>query len=529
MADWKLVTGEGGLREAELTQARNRKFNWRVGAPADISFDIDGNHDQALGLRDLITDAYVVWGTDTLFRGRLGAGQDTLDAQGYRLSYTAADYRAILEGARIVYDDDAVLDAWTATTEKLTANQQGFETDLTGWAVHANATIAHSSLQAKAGTDSMEVTAVAGGTASVRTPTGTSGFSITDGGYHFTEVWVYPTVACEGRVEFREYDAAGAQVGSTISAAKVLEANKWQRLSVTVMPGATADFGAELVHIDDLGAGDKFYVDESHVRVGGGDASDISWDLIQTTQARTGGNLGITRGTGQVTDIINEVIFEPGMKIGAAINMLAEQYDGFDWEIDADLAFNVYAPYRGIDNNVVLRYGDAVTRVDRSPDASEYGNAVRVTGDTALDVETYTAEDIATRPEGRWERDRGYTDIFSQEVLSQRAEWLLENSGSEALDPLALDETQVIIPSYVLTLKDGWWEGPTHLWLGDPVQLVIRKGRLDVNATYRVLEFIVSLDDNGKATLQVVLGAPRPDFGRRIIDVTRRLSTLERH
>lgn len=115
----------------------------------------------------------------------------------------------------------------------------------------------------------------------------------------------------------------------------------------------------------------------------GRDQSDEAWYLISKAQDADNGDMGIRRGSGVITGVNRNVLFESGNKVGESIQELSERTDGFEWDVDADLNFNVYYPQRGGVNQPVLDVGGMVTKIKRTVDPKEYANVVRVTGGEA--------------------------------------------------------------------------------------------------------------------------------------------------
>lgn len=352
---WHVKPGESGGRE--LTAARSRRLILRLRAPSEATLSIDGRHEEAAVLDELVTDLYIRRGGRLLYRGRVGATSDSVDSAGHSMQVSTADYRAMLQ-RRILYDADTL--QWLAT-----------------------------------------------------------------------------------------------------------------------------------------------------------DKATIAWQLIQQTQARTAGNLGITNGTTPLGVAIDRT-WEAGASIGESIQEIAEEGAGFDWDIDpSTMALQVWAE-RGSADGVVLDLGGLVSSVRRHVDPSAYANAIRVNGDPALlDIATRDAADLATRPEGRWDGQFGDTTIRDAVTLGRRADW-------------RISEAQVLQPTYTVTLRPGKWEGPDHIWLGDTCRLVVRSGRLSVNTTLRVYEISVTLDDNSTETIDLTLGAPRLDLRSQFAAQSLRLEQLER-
>ena len=245
------------------------------------------------------------------------------------------------------------------------------------------------------------------------------------------------------------------------------------------------------------------------------DQATIAMDLIADSQALVGGNLGISQGATTLTGRLRDRAYEEGKSLGEAIDQLADVVDGFDWDIGVSLTFDLYYPRRGRPKDFVAHWGSTVTSLRRSVDPSGYANAVRVSGATGTTAVSSAVADLASRPEGRWEAQVGYTDVSNQSTVAEKAAY-------------ELAERSVIRPSYTATLRPGVWQGPGALWLGDECRLVVRSGRLDVNTTVRVHEVAVSADDDGNETVDVTFDRPRSSFVRRVTDAERQVVNLER-
>jgi hypothetical protein len=252
------------------------------------------------------------------------------------------------------------------------------------------------------------------------------------------------------------------------------------------------------------------------------DQAEIVWGLIQQTQLRAGGDLGISKAWAGTTPtgVLLDRTFEVGDKIGERVSELAERIGGFDWDLTpvsaSALELEVWAE-RGVDRGVVLETGGLVTKGRREVNVSPYANAIRYTGSSDPVTSPVEAEAVglAQLPEGRWEAVFGDDGLNTQAALDDRAAWQLATS-------------QVLQPVYTMTLKPGAWGGPDHIWLGDPVRVIPRSGRLRrVDARLRVYEITVTLGESGEETVEVTVGGRRPDYRRRPAAVERRLKKLE--
>lgn len=242
------------------------------------------------------------------------------------------------------------------------------------------------------------------------------------------------------------------------------------------------------------------------------DQALIAWTLIADSQALPGGDLGITRGLGQTTGVLRDRTYDEGSQLGDLLTQLGDVDDGYDWEIDANLAFNIFYPQRGNSGGgQYLDYGGRVLSFKRAIDPSTFGNAIRESGDDSLTPVTAVGSFGAA---GRWERQIGDTSILDQPTLTERA-----------TADLATSET--INPSYTVVLKPGWWS-PDVLWLGDTVTFLAKSGRLNINAEYRITQVEVDVGDDGGETVTLTIGPVIFDEAQELASALQRLGSLER-
>lgn len=246
----------------------------------------------------------------------------------------------------------------------------------------------------------------------------------------------------------------------------------------------------------------------------------IAWQLLNATQGRPGGNLGITRGVGQSTGITRTYTATLGDWIGDDITTLAGLNGGFEWQITpytlTDLRLDIFYPFQGNDNGVVLTLGDGkVSNIQRAVDPTTFGDAVYVTGNStnSLTAVHLEASDIATRAEGRWDLVIGTQDN-TQSTLNDDAAGLL-NQG------------QVVVPSYTIQLYPGAWDGPDWLWRGDYVTVRIDDGRLQVNDKLRVVEMAFDIGNDGVEVLTLTVGMIPFRVNQKIATILKRLRYLE--
>lgn len=254
------------------------------------------------------------------------------------------------------------------------------------------------------------------------------------------------------------------------------------------------------------------------------DQADIAFNLIGQTQAHAGGNLSISKGLGSPTGTIRTMIYQAGDSIGDLIQTMSSMNNGFDWEITpmspSALALNIWSSVRGSSRGVVCEYGGLIEAVRREVRPQDYANSIRVSGDqsqtTPPTQQERTASDIATRPEGRWDKALTAPDVVNLVALQARADFLQAYY-------------QALVPSYTLTCKRGAWLGPGHIWLGDVVTVVVKSGRLAVvDPSLRVYEVAVAIGDDGIDQATLTVGRPSLNALRSPSIMDQRLRDLER-
>lgn len=244
--------------------------------------------------------------------------------------------------------------------------------------------------------------------------------------------------------------------------------------------------------------------------------STIVWDAITDAQALAGGDFGLAKGTWPTTGVIRpSVTITAGDSVWSFIRNLSRMEGGFDFDISETLAASIYYPSRGTAAGAVLDYGGVVSETTRSFDPSRYANAVRQSGADGVAVVAAATPDIASAREGRWDAQFGDTQLATADMVARVAVTNL----AQASMPLA---------TYNLKLAKGRWGGPSHVWLGDYVTVVIKAGRLNERVTARVFELDIDLDATDQETVTVVVGDIRLDPRSVLRGIAKRLAVLAR-
>jgi hypothetical protein len=256
------------------------------------------------------------------------------------------------------------------------------------------------------------------------------------------------------------------------------------------------------------------------------DQGQIAWNLLNQTQAKTGGALGVVRGQQQTTGTVASPTFEPGATVTDSIDSLANSTAAFDYDITPKTGtltqtFDLWTP-RGTDRQRVVAYPGDVASFTRQVDPSVFANALRATGgqdasNNDLAPVSVAASTIGADPAGRWDAQFADTDIKTAALLSSRAQ-------------AQLAAGQNVTPAWVVTLNPESWGGLNDIDVGDPIILRVKSGyRLNVDETLRVYEMAITLDDESDAaTVALTLGAPPPNRKWLFRTVDRRLQKLER-
>lgn len=231
------------------------------------------------------------------------------------------------------------------------------------------------------------------------------------------------------------------------------------------------------------------------------DQAVMGWDII--TAAQSWGDLGLRKASDWIdTGIVRDGVEFPAEESSLrALSTLAEMPNGFQPYVNPDLTVSLNHPLMGEDNGVVLSYivtndgytpGGNIASVQRTADMGSYANVIRQSGAEGTTPVEVGAADAALSPQGAWVTSLGDTKLMTQDMV--------QAAGDVA--HAALSQTW---PEYSVILRDGAWQGPSHIWLGDTVLLVIKAGAFAVNRYVRVTEMNISWNSSDVATVSLAL------------------------
>lgn len=220
---------------------------------------------------------------------------------------------------------------------------------------------------------------------------------------------------------------------------------------------------------------------------------DLAWDLIDFTQAKTGGNIGITRGAQADTGVLRTIKYRYWERrvIGEVIDELAAMNGGFDYEITPTKVFNMYYPRKGsllantfeLDVNVHNIYQlrnarEVASEVHGIGGGDEKATCIAVVSD-ATALATYKLRQSA----------HDFGDIKHYNTMVRKTERYLSLHKRSTIQPqLGL----IVSPPAVGTFG-----------VGDRAPVVANAGYFAINATYRIIAYEVHLDNTGVEVVTV--------------------------
>jgi hypothetical protein len=197
-----------------------------------------------------------------------------------------------------------------------------------------------------------------------------------------------------------------------------------------------------------------------------------------------------------------------------SLDQLANVINGFDYDVlpgggGASLdSVRLFYPYQGVQRtDVQLMYGTTVAAMTRSLNSADYANYQRTIGNNGtatpnaaqLIGEAYNSDtnNVTVASQGLWMDGDNVSDVSVAQTLNDHANGNLNRSA-------------VIVPSYSVQLRPGWYDPMVGPNMGDVVPLIVNEGRLALNTTVRVLgiDYAVSDDVLGE---DVTLTLGRPD------------------
>lgn len=226
------------------------------------------------------------------------------------------------------------------------------------------------------------------------------------------------------------------------------------------------------------------------------DAGAIAWDLIDTFQQKTGGDLGFTQGTIEATKLRDRKYYSEN--IMELIIRLTEVLEGFDFEITNDKVFNVY--YRkGIDrsNTTVLQYGVNIREVKKiSSDFTAPCNQAIILGEQIDEIQerTETTDNSSVNTYGlRQGMDTAY-NVTEEETLTDKGGEMVRRKKNPIL-------------TLELTQMTGTQPEFGSILVGDTIRVMIDESIYQINSKFRVYGIDVKVSQNNDEVIEYLISS----------------------
>jgi len=228
------------------------------------------------------------------------------------------------------------------------------------------------------------------------------------------------------------------------------------------------------------------------------DSGSIAWDLIDTSQSETYGDLGITQGTIQTS--VSRTITYIRKNIKEAIEELSGANNGFDFEITPNKVFNVYYPQKGTDlsTTIIFRYpGNIIKSIEEINDATDIANSILGVGSG------FGLEEVNVQKD----------DISSQSIYTKRQKIVTVKDLNNAVvvGDIAQQEVNAfsqINPYFKLKLYGGNGITPSveDFDVGDTIRLIINKSFWLEDQDFRIFEIYITIDELDVESVELIIG-----------------------
>jgi hypothetical protein len=173
---------------------------------------------------------------------------------------------------------------------------------------------------------------------------------------------------------------------------------------------------------------------------------------------------------------------------GTSIKEALGTMPGFGWQVFPNSTMGltlkaIPSMYYRINNNYALEYGSTVSKITRNADYSAYANSVVYNGDIKLAPVQSDAAGIANKPEGRMGL-----------ALSNPA--IVDTQHLQSAATSAASLSQNVVPTYDCDLRSGMWQSSADAWVGDILPFIVKKGRLNINAKFRITDMAIQVNDD---------------------------------
>lgn len=227
------------------------------------------------------------------------------------------------------------------------------------------------------------------------------------------------------------------------------------------------------------------------------DQIDIAWDLINTYQANTNANMGFTRGSASLSGFVRTIKWLSYERpfVQDAIEEMALDDDGFDWEIDQFKAFNTFYKNRGTTRpDVIFELGKNVVGLSIDIDATSLANNFTGlgSGDGANMCVAVTIDATSQAAYGRLDGVISLQELRTFASLQRRTDAELRIYKNPRWQPQ-------------LSLQMGTDASYGGFSLGDLCRTIAHYGYMEVDQSFRVIAKEYQLSNEGREQCSVYL------------------------
>lgn len=232
----------------------------------------------------------------------------------------------------------------------------------------------------------------------------------------------------------------------------------------------------------------------NYVRYDQVDQALILKALVDESQSRVGGDLGFTF-TNITATKLRDREFKLDNIMESFINM-SNVIDGIDFWIDENKVIHFGAPRRGVDksNQFGFEWGVNIQEMQISDNFSSPANTAYAigSGDGTDQLIASFADAVARTTYGLREQTISAIDVSETDTLVGKAEGLV-NSNKEQKRTIRVTQMPNTTPNL------------SQLGLGDSTNAVLKKGRYDINSSFRVLGYECVIGDVGESIVSWIL------------------------
>lgn len=224
------------------------------------------------------------------------------------------------------------------------------------------------------------------------------------------------------------------------------------------------------------------------------DEGDILKDLVDTFQAQTDGDLGLTFGT-YLTGTDRDREYNTFNILEAFINM-SNVIGGPDFWVTKDKVIHIM-PHRGIDKSVdtIFEWKVNIKSISISEDFSNPATKATILGaGFGSEQLIYSEENASLRAVyGLREQRSSEVDVSIESTLEAKAQALIRKY-KQPLMTVQLTQVSATLPSF------------GSVGLGDTVRVKLDEGFYAINNKFRVYGYEVSIDRDGKESIEYIIG-----------------------